>query len=443
MSKLNSKSSSSVANEKQVSTRILIGLIVGTLIGLIFNFWGEHPVREWLLHNLFQPVGAAFLQGLFMVVVPLVFSSLIVGIANLGTVDHLARLGTRLALFYGFTTLCAIFIGQILISTIQPGAGLPIETVEVAMESMGEQVAGIQERSEAVTESLWPGIINTIIPRNILAEFAQANMLAVIFVSFIFGIALLTIQNSEGRKSVLSFMSAVSDTCIKIVGWIMRLAPYPVAALMVIAVTHFGVDVMGNVAQYILVVILGYLCHFFISYSLIVKYLIGIPIKEFYKRIVPIVATAFSTSSSSATMPTTMRTLERRFGVPESITTFSVPLGMTVNMDGTALFEVIAALFIAQVFGIDISLTGQITLVILVLLTSIGVAGVPGGSIPILMSAMVTLGIPPEGIALILGVDRLLDMGRTVVNVTGDTTAALFLAKAEKINLNAEINQRE
>jgi len=427
-------------DEKQVSTRIFVGLVIGATIGLIFNlYFSDQPWMNWILENVTAPIGSAFLQSLFMVVVPLVLSSLIVGVANLGTVDHLGRLGTRLGLFYLVTTLAAVLIGQFYINTIQPGHGITEEARTQAVQSMEGQISALEQKSKGVKTSLWPGIVTTVIPKNIVDALANTNMLAVIFVSFVFGISLLMNENKSGTQTVLSFLSAISESCIRIVGWIMHLAPYAVAALMINAVAHFGLEVMGNVGLYIVVVTLGYLTQFFLTYSLVVKYIIRIPIKEFYKRILPIVATAFSTSSSSATMPTTMRTLEKRFGVPESITTFSVPLGMTVNMDGTALFEVVAALFVAQVFGVDISLTGQVTLVILVLLTSIGVAGVPGGSIPILMSAMASLGIPPEGIALVLGVDRLLDMGRTVVNVTGDSTAALYLARVEKIDLDSNL----
>ncbi|MCB0411704.1 MAG: dicarboxylate/amino acid:cation symporter [Bdellovibrionales bacterium] len=423
------------AEEKRTSTRILVGLVIGAVIGLAINLWGSTPATDWILTNITAPMGSAFLQGLFMVVVPLVLSSLIVGIGNLGTVEHLGRLGIRLGLFYVATTLLAVFIGQVLINTVQPGRGLSEEAQQVALSRLEDQVQGLQEKSKTVNQNLWPGLVTTIIPKNIIGSMAEANMLAIIFVAFIFGIALLSLEDRQAAQSTIQVLSAISDCCIKIVGWIMTLAPYAVAALMINAVAHFGLDVMGNVLKYVLVVISGYMIHFFVSYGVIVKFLVRIPLKKFYRGITPIVATAFSTSSSSATMPTTMRTLETNFGVPTKITTFSIPLGMTVNMDGTALFEVIAALFVAQVFGVDISLTGQITLVILVLLTSIGVAGVPGGSVPILMSAMASLGIPPEGIALVLGVDRLLDMGRTVVNVTGDATGALYLARVEGVPL--------
>ena len=427
--------------DHKVSTRILVGLILGTLIGLVFNQFGSEAWVPWILKNITGPIGSAFLQSLFMVVVPLVLCSLIVGISQLGTVEHLGKLGLRLGFFYGFTTLCAILIGQSVINLIEPGKGISASSREQAIASLDEQVKGLKEKSENVAESLWPGLVTSVIPKNIITAMGDANMLAIIFVAFVFGIAFLSLESQAEVQTTIDVLNVISSASIKIVGWIMFVAPVAVAALMINAVSSFGLEIMGNVLQYLLVVALGYLIHFFVTYGLLVKWIIRIPVKEFYRRTLPIVATAFSTSSSSATMPTTMRTLETRFGVPENITTFSVPLGMTVNMDGTALFEVIAALFVAQVFGIDISLTGQVTLVLLVLLTSIGVAGVPGGSVPIVMSAMATLGIPPEGIALVLGVDRLLDMGRTVVNVTGDSLAALYLARVEDVDLNKSIEE--
>ncbi len=427
--------------DRRVSTRIFIGLVVGAVIGAFFNLWGPHPVRDWILDNLCAPIGTAFLRSLFMVVVPLVLSSLTVGVCNLGSGQNIGRLGGRLIGFYMATVLVAIFIGQALVSIIQPGAGVSPELIESSRQSFESQVAGLRERSAMVSDSLWPGLVETIIPRNIIFEFSETNMLSIIFVAVIFGLALLSIEPKKAL-AVQDVLSAVSEASIKIVGWIMLFAPIAVAALMITAVSQFGFEVMGSVIFYIGVVLLGYATHFFVTYSAIVRLLIRMPLKEFYRRSWPVIATAFSTSSSNATMPTTMRTLEKEFGLPKSITTFSVPLGATINMDGTALFEVVAALFIAQVFGIHIGLLGQVTLVVLILVTSIGVAGVPGGSIPILMSAMAALGIPPEGIALVLGVDRLLDMGRTVVNVTGDVLGGLYLARVEGIDLEQHLSER-
>lgn len=429
-------------------TKIFLGLVLGLIFGYILNIWPHFSpsslsIRDGILNYALNPLGNAFLRALFMLVVPLVFCSLITGVCRLGSLENLNRIGIKLILFYLCTTFAAVFIGQTIFSFIQPGEGLVREDIEKAHSHFSDQVADLQPKSRAVYQSLWPGIIHTIIPKNVLDQMSESNMLAVIFVSILIGLAFLA-MGKEKTKEIRAVFQACSDAFIKIVGWVMFLAPYAVFALVAVAVAHFGLDVMKkNVTKYMLVVFFGYGFHLFVTYSLINKLLIRIPIKEFYRRLLPVFLTAFSTSSSSATMPVNIRTLEKRFGVPGPIANFSVPLGMTINMDGTALFEVVAALFIAQVAGVDISLAGQFTLVILVLLTSIGVAGVPGGSIPILMSAMASLNIPPEGIALVLGVDRFLDMGRTVVNVTGDATGALYLARTENVPLNEFIKKNK
>ena len=415
---------------------IFIGLIVGSIIGFFFHQWGESGTKDWILINLIQPVGTVFLRSLFMVIVPLVAGSLLVGIVNLGTGALLRKLGWKVALFYLSTTLCATLVGQTLINTARPGGNVSQEMAEQAIESTKGQVESLREKSSWVGKSLWPGIIDKIIPKNILRQYSSTNMLAIIFVSILFGIALLGMEANRPKEAFIGFFSILSDASIKIVGWIMKIAPYAIAALMINAVASFGLDIMKNLLFYVLIVIGALLIQFFVVYGIILRFLINISPLKFYRKAASIFLTAFGTSSSAATMPVTIRTLEKEFGIPDSITTFSVPIGVTINMDGTALFEVMAALFIAQVFGVDLSLVEHITLVLLVMITSIGVAGVPGGSLPILMAAMASLNIPVEGIALILGVDRLLDMARTVINVTGDSVAALFLARSEKIPIN-------
>ena len=423
---------------------IFIGLIVGAVIGYIFNLIGhESTFTNIVVFDIFQPIGTIFIRSLFMIVVPLVFSSLMLGVANLGDTKTLRQMGVRVLLFYITTTFCAILVGQLLINTIQPGVGMDQEMVHSAMSKMESQVAGLKEKSSWVSKSLWPGIVTSVIPKNIIDQFSKTNMLAVIFVSIVFGIGMMYLRDEKSKLALKHFLSGISDITIMIVGWIMKAAPIAVAALMASAVFNFGLDLMKALGLYIVVVFLGYVIQFFIVYGSLLKFVIRFSPREFYRRASIIFLTAFSTSSSSATMPVTMETLQHKFGVPEKITSFSIPIGVTFNMDGTALFEVIAAIFVAQVFGVEITALGQVTLIVLVLVTSIGVAGVPGGSIPILMAAMAALDIPPEGIALILGVDRLLDMGRTVVNVTGDTVAALFLARKAGVDLDSKLTSIE
>ncbi len=435
-----SENSHSSPNRHLSGWGIFIGLVVGALIGWLFNVYASHTNQhenlQWFLVHFVQPMGTVFLRLLFMVIVPLVAGSLLVGIVNLGTGALLRKLGWKVVLFYLSTTLCATLIGQTLINTLEPGGGIPQELAERAMEASSGQVESLKEKSSWVGKSLWPDIINKIIPKNILRDYSEQNMLAIIFVSLLFGISLLGMRPGRARETFVDFFSVLSEASIKIVGWVMKIAPYAIGALMINTVASFGIDiVVKNLIWFVLTVIGALLLQFLVVYGFILKVILKISPLKFYKKASTIFMTAFGTSSSAATMPVTIRTLEKEFHVPDSITTFSIPLGVTINMDGTALFEVMAALFIAQVFGVELSLMQHITLVVLVMVTSIGVAGVPGGSLPILMAAMATLGIPVEGIALILGVDRLLDMCRTVINVTGDSVAALFLARSEKIPL--------
>ena len=452
---------------------IFIGLILGCIIGLIFNVlkpddtlakiaqethWvsflmisrvtpsinliaQEAHWVSFVIDNIFYPVGNIFLQSLFMVIVPLVFSSLMVGIADMKNPSSIGRLSKRLVVFYACSTLIAIFIGQTYMQSFKPGYGIPKEKAEQVAMNMQDKMSSMKEKSSMVGDSLWPGILTKIVPRNIIDQFGENNMLAVIFVSLLFGLSLLYLPEShkDTKKSFIGFMSTLSALSILVIKWIMKLAPFAVTALIAIAISEFGLELLKSMAFYVLVMLAGMLTHLFVTYSCFLKFLIKIPISSFYRRMLPVFSTAFGTSSSSATMPVTMNTLEKSFGVPRRIVSFSVPIGTVVNMDGTALFEVAATIFIAQIFGVPFEFTDLVLLIAIVFITSVGVASVPGGSLPILMSAIVILGIPAEGLAIILGVDRLLDMGRTVVNVAGDSIAALYLAKKENVDLNSYI----
>ena len=417
---------------------VFIGLILGCFIGLAFNKLkldpAFNPWIEFFTDNLLYPVGNVFLQSLFMIIVPMIFSSLIVGMADISNPSSIARLSKRLLVFYIFSTMIAIFIGQILMGAFHPGKNISQVQAEKAAVTMKAKMSSLQDQSSMVGESLWPGILTKIVPRNIIDQFAKGNMLAVIFTALLFGLTLLYLPNAPPKDSFIQIMSAISSMCVLIIKWIMKTAPYAVAALIAIAFSEFGFGLLETMGKYMLVLTLAMILHFFGTYSLFLKFLIKIPVWSFFRKMGVVFSTAFSTSSSAATMPVTMRTLENKFGVPKRIVSFSIPIGVQVNMDGTALFEVAAAVFIAQVFAVDLSIADTALLAVIVFITSVGIAGVPGGSIPVLMSSMVILGIPAEGIALILGVDRLMDMGRTVVNVTGDSVAALYLAKKESVD---------
>ena len=412
---------------------------------MVFNALKAHPtfgpITQAINDNVFYPIGNAFLQSLFMIVVPLVFSSLIVGLSKLSDPKSIGRLSKRLFIFYACSTFIAILVGQMFMLSFQPGKTINQQTAQQVSMNMQEKMSSIKEKSSTVGTSLWPGIVTKIIPRNIIDQFGENNMLAVIFVSLLFGLALLYIPAGSSKTSFIDFMSALSEISVLIIGWIMKVAPIAVAALLAVAFSEFGLDLMKSMLFYILVMFCGIIFHFAVTYSFFLKFIVKIPILQFYRRMIPVFTTAFGTSSSSATMPVTMDTLEKKFGAPRGIVNFSIPIGTIVNMDGTALFEVAATIFIAQIFGVDFTLSSYFILIALVFITSVGVASVPGGSLPILMSAIVVLGIPPEGIAVILGVDRLLDMGRTVVNVTGDGIVALYLSKTEGTDIAGNIKK--
>ena len=327
--------------------------------------------------------------------------------------------------------MCALFIGQLLISSFQPGKNIPEEIREAQSQSIDSQVESLKDKSTWVNKNFWPHILHSVIPKNILDSFSKTNMLAIIFVSFLIGIALMKLPASAQKASFVALFSILGEVSIKIVGWIMYIAPLAVAALTAVNVAKFGAESLLTILYFVIIIISGLLIHFFIVYGFILKYIIKISPLKFYNLAMPIFLTAFSTSSSAATMPITIHTLEKNFNVPPDICSFSVPIGATVNMDGTAFFEVCTVIFFAQMFGIDLSFSEHIALILLMLVTSIGIVGIPGGSLPVIIAAMETFNIPIEAFALILGVDRALDMSRTTLNVTGDTVAALFLTHSE------------
>lgn len=440
MSAANTTESSNLESAHGSGRPILIGLISGILLGLVLQNYVATEERSWIVKNILSPIGIAFLSSLFMIVVPLVFTSLMTGVAQLGSTEKLGRLGGRIVLFYLATTMVAILIGQTVITIARPGDGVPREVVAEAQAQFSDQVDAFKKTGDAQKQGLWPGLVSTVIPKNVVKAMADGEMLAIIFVALLSGIALMTLPKAKADL-ILGPAETIFEACIVVVGWIMKLAPLAVAALVASAISFFGIGLMTNVLFYMLVVATGYAIHLFGTFALISKYLLKVPVKEFFKRMMPVIVTSFSTSSSNAAIPTIIRTLDKSFGVPEKITSFSIPLGATVNQNGSALFEVVAALFIAQVYGIDLSMADQLTLILLVLLTSIGVSGIPGGSIPLLMTAMASVGIPPEGIALILGVDRILDMGRTVLNAVGDALGAIYLARVEGAVLLTDLPQ--
>jgi DAACS family dicarboxylate/amino acid:cation (Na+ or H+) symporter len=411
--------------------KIFIGLIVGSLLGLLAHSFADTSpeliagIRTYVA----KPIGDIFLGMLFMLVLPIMITSIALGVARLGSIEKFRSLGGRTVTYMVLTTTLAITIGIGFANIFKPGAGFDPTAKDQLIEEYKDLAAS--KTSKTIVHKPWnPNFYVQIVPRNIVKSLVDSRMLSIIFISILLGLMMLHL-GEEKTKALREVMQAIMDGTIWLIGLIMKTAPYAVAALIFVTVSLMGSQIFALLGKYIGVVCLGYLAHYFISYPILLKYLIGQKIGDFYRNMLPVISTAFSTSSSNATLPTTLVTAQDSFKVPKHISGFTLPFGATVNMDGTALFEVTAALFIAQVFGIDLSLGSQILVGLLVVLSSVGVAGIPGGSIPLLMIVMSSVGIPEIGIALILGPDRILDMLRTVVNVTGDMTTCLFVNKAE------------
>lgn len=414
-------------------TRILLGLLLGAAAGVASNFlWHDAPELEWAVTNVAQPIGQIFLRMLFMVVVPLVFTTLTLGVAGLGDVRRLGRVGGKTFGLFIFTTGFAATLGLVLANVIEPGASLD----PAVRAGLLAQYAGEAAEKVAASETTGFGI-NTfvnMVPRNALAAAVDGDMLALIVFTIVFGIALTRVP-AEKAEPVLRFLEGVAQAVIEIIGFAMKLAPFGVFGLIFSVTARFGFDILRALSLYVIMVLIGLAIHQFIFLPTLMKTLGGVGPREFFRRIRFMMVTAFSTSSSNATLPTTMRTAEEEFGVPRQIAGFVIPLGATMNMNGTALFEGLTVLFLAQVFGVDLSIGMQIIVIIMAIITAVGAAGVPSGSIPLLVMVLIMVGVPGEGIALILGVDRILDMCRTVPNVTGDLLTSVIVARSEGYTL--------
>jgi DAACS family dicarboxylate/amino acid:cation (Na+ or H+) symporter len=421
-------------------TKILIGLLAGTILGISANILtASNPNTNakvmWVASYITDPVGQVFLRMLFMVVVPLVFASLSLGVAQLGNLRELGRIGLKVMAYFLLVTALATTIGLTLVNTVRPGVGFPPQVQARLMETYGGEA---QQRQQQAASDQGFGI-NTfvnIVPRNPIQAAANTDMLAVIFFALMFGIALTMIPRGKSEP-VQKVLEGVGEAIIKIVGLAMQIAPFAVAALIFSTTARFGWGVLKSLLWYAICVIAGLLIHQFVVYSILVRVLARLNPLTFFRKVTPVMVTAFSTSSSNATLPTTIKTAEEELGVPPQIAGFVLPLGATMNMNGTALFEGVTCVFLAQVFGVELGFAEQMIVIVLSVLMAVGTAGVPGGSIPLLMIVLNTIGVPPGGIAIILGIDRILDMCRTVPNVTGDITCACYIARSEAANLAA------
>jgi DAACS family dicarboxylate/amino acid:cation (Na+ or H+) symporter len=381
---------------------------------------------DLLIRWVMRPIGEVFLRLLFLTVVPLVFASLALGVAQLGRRGNLGRIGLRTFAYFIVTMTMAVIIGLVLVNTVKPGVGLPPETSQRLLQEYG------QEASKRTGQPSGFGIETfvNIVPRNPLAAMVQMDMLAVIFFALLIGLGLTCISEQRARL-LIDCLEGVNDLMVTIIGWAMRLAPYGVFALIFSVTARFGFDLLLPLGWYVVVVLVGLAIQMFGVLSILLATLSRLNPLVFFRKVRNVMITAFSTSSSNATLPTSIKTAEEELGIPAPIAGFVLPLGATMNMNGTALFEGVTVVFLAQVFGVPLTLGDQLVVIVLAVLTAIGAAGVPGGSLPLLVMVLATVGVPEMGIALILGVDRLLDMCRTTLNVIGDLAAATYVAHAE------------
>jgi Na+/H+-dicarboxylate symporter len=414
--------------------KIIIGLVLGVVFGLlaIVVSWDQFT-NDWI-----KPFGTIFINLLKLIAVPLVFASLIKGVASLSDISKLSRIGTKTIALYLTSTVLAVTIGLLIVNTVQPGKYFSQEKRIEFKEKYASKTEAKMDAAAYVQEQGPLQFLVDIVPQNFLnATTNNKNMLQVIFFAILFGMAMIMLPD-EKTVYVKGFFDGVNDVILQIVDMIMFTAPYGVFALLASLMVDFSDGDVNNVIElfsalglYSLAVILGLLIMIFVVYPIILRMFTKMNYFDFFKGIMPAQMLAFSTSSSAATLPVTIERCEDHLGVSEEISSFVLPLGATINMDGTSLYQAVAAVFIAQAFGIDLDLTQQLTIVLTATLASIGAAAVPGAGLVMLVIVLGAVGIDPEGVALIFAVDRILDMLRTVVNVTGDATVATVIASSE------------
>ena len=398
--------------------KILIGMLLGILFGLFLT--------EYL--NYVGWMGELFMKALKMIVVPLIFTSIICGIINIGDVGSLGKLGLKTVLYYLTTSLFAIVTGLFVVNLLQPGVGADLGFVQSV------------EDIEAAKGSFGKTLIN-IIPENIFDAIAKGKILSIIFFSLLMGFFIVKLTKKH-REFMVTTMNSGFELMMKITGFIIKFTPYGVFGIVAVVVgeqagdTEALMNIVERLGIYMLAVIIALAIHFFVLLPLLLKFVAKINPWMHLKAMSTPLLTAFSTSSSSATLPLTMDYIENKAGVSNKVTSFVLPLGATINMDGTALYECVAAMFIAQAYGIDLSIMDQVIVVITALLASIGAAGIPMAGLVMMSVVLTAVGLPLEGIGLILAVDRILDMFRTSVNVWSDSCGSVIIAKLEKEKLN-------
>lgn len=410
--------------------RILLGLALGAVLGIVVNvlMGAGHPLVVRANHWVAGPLGQVFLRSMSMVVMPLVFCSITLGVAGIGDLRRVGRLGVLTVGYFLATTAVAGAVGLILVNVVRPGAALD---ATVRADLLSTFAADAAEKVAASKSAVFG--IDTfvqIVTRNPLKSAVDNDMLGVIFFALVFGAALTLITQARA-KPLVDVLSATNDVTVKMVEIAMKVAPAGVAGLIFGVTSRFGFAVLEPLGLFVFIVLLGLGLHAALLMVFVVKLGAGLSPRVFLSRVRPSLITAFSTSSSSATLPTNIALAEDRLGISPRVAGFVLPIGSTMCMNGTALFEGVTVIFLCQVFAVDLSLAQMVIILVMSVLTAVGAAGVPGGSIPLLVGILALFGVPGEGIAIVIGVDRLLDMARTTVNVLGDLSCVVLVARTE------------
>jgi dicarboxylate/amino acid:cation (Na+ or H+) symporter, DAACS family len=408
--------------------QLVLALFLGGILGVICH-GQDLEWLVWLNQNILNPIGHIFLRMIFMIVVPLIFSAIVLSTFELGQSHGLGRVAFKTLFYTVITSAASVLIGISLVNIFKPGVGLQVS--QDSIQQNASQLGSLKASMESAKSV--PEIIVNLFTKNPIDSAARAldgEIVALMVFSLLFGVA-VALSTAKGEKNVLiDVLDAVMKACMKLVDFAMKLAPLAVFSLVFNSAYKFGYDIFTSLLFYVCVVILGLLLQQFVVYSLILKLFTKFSPLDFFKRTREVLLYAFTTASSNATLPKTIEAAEQQLGLPKKISRFVLTVGSTANQNGTALFEGVTVLFLAQVYGIDLSLTQQVFVILISILAGIGTAGIPGGSLPPMMILLQAVGIPPEGVGIILGVDRLLDMCRTTINVSGDLVIAAAVSNS-------------
>ena len=404
--------------------KLLFGILSGAGLGLLARaVWADHPRLVWAVENIAGPLGQIWLRLLFMIVVPMLFSAVVIGISGL-ELRRLGRIGVKTLAYTVVVSGIAVLIGMTLVNVVRPGDGLPPELREKAFE-----LARVKSVPKPLELSAAQQIVS-MVPDNPLRSAAQGDMLGLIVFAVIFGVA-VSVTRIPPVDRLREMLEGLYEVTMTIVGWVLRLAPVGVGLLVFSVTARLGVDIVQQLGAYVAVVVGALAIHMFVVYSASVRFFGGRSPVQFFRESRLAISTAFATSSSSATLPTALKVAEENLKLPNHVSRFVLTAGAAMNQNGTALFEGVTVLFLAQFFDVELSLSQQFVVMIICILGGIGTAGIPAASLPVIAMICAMYGIPPEGLAIVLGVDRFLDMCRTTVNVTGDLAAAVVVSRGE------------